>query len=112
MLFKKPTPSQMNLIKSAKNHFLILKKYLKCPALPGHYLDKGQLVVDVERLEELLAVDVPPVKRVGRHVGVEVPDPGGLRFCSTTIDQFDSATSIRVARFGLFLKNLPFFKID
>ena len=26
VLFKKPTPSQINLIKNAKNHFLILKK--------------------------------------------------------------------------------------
>ena len=26
VLFKKPTPSQINLIKSAKNHFLLVKK--------------------------------------------------------------------------------------
>ena len=34
--FKKPTPSQINLIKNAKNHFLLVKKlqkYRKCPAL-------------------------------------------------------------------------------
>ena len=33
--FKKPTPSQINLIKNAKNRFLLLKKikkYPKCPA--------------------------------------------------------------------------------
>ena len=36
VLFKKLTPSQMNLIKNAKNHFLSVKKfkkYRKCPAL-------------------------------------------------------------------------------
>ena len=36
VLFKKPTPSQINLIKNARNHFFIVKKfqkYLKCPAL-------------------------------------------------------------------------------
>ena len=27
VLFKKPTPSQINLIKNAKNHFLLLKKF-------------------------------------------------------------------------------------
>ena len=27
VLFKKPTPSQFNLIKNAKNHFLLLKKF-------------------------------------------------------------------------------------
>ena len=26
-LFKKPTPSQINFIKNAKNHFLLLKKF-------------------------------------------------------------------------------------
>ena len=37
VLFKKPPPSQMNLIINAKNHFCYWKiqKYLKCPAL-GH----------------------------------------------------------------------------
>ena len=28
VLFKKPTPSQINLIKNAKNHFLLVKKFL------------------------------------------------------------------------------------
>ena len=40
VLFKKPTPSQINLIKNGENHFLllkILKKYLKCPT-PGNKL--------------------------------------------------------------------------
>ena len=35
-LFKKHTPSQINLIKNAKNRFLLLPKikaYRKCPAL-------------------------------------------------------------------------------
>ena len=27
VLFKKPTPSQINLIKDAKNHFLLLKRF-------------------------------------------------------------------------------------
>ena len=27
VLFKKPTPSQINLIKKGKNHFLLLKKF-------------------------------------------------------------------------------------
>ena len=36
VLFKKPTPSQINLIKNAKSFFVIIKfqKYRKCPALP------------------------------------------------------------------------------
>ena len=36
VLFKKPTPSQLKLIKKAKNHILLLKKFKntsKCPAL-------------------------------------------------------------------------------
>ena len=38
-------------------------------------LDEAELRVDVESLEELLAVDVPPVQGVGRHLLVHVPDP-------------------------------------
>ena len=48
--------------------------------LPGleagvRLLDEAELGVDVEGLEQLLAVDVPPVQGVGRHLGVHVPDP-------------------------------------
>ena len=35
VLFKQPTPSQINLIKKAKNHFLLLKKFLKNPKVPS-----------------------------------------------------------------------------
>ena len=34
-------------------------------------LDVAEVAVDVERLDEVLRVDVPPVYRVGRHVGAE-----------------------------------------
>ena len=40
VLFKKPTPSQINLIESAKDiifHFEKVQKYRKCPALLGTY---------------------------------------------------------------------------
>ena len=32
---KKPTPSQINLIKNAKNHLLLLRKFKKIPKLPS-----------------------------------------------------------------------------
>ena len=37
-------------------------------------LDEPQLRVNVQGLEQLLAVDVPPVQGVGGHGGVHVPD--------------------------------------
>ena len=39
-------------------------------------LDEAQAGVDVERLEQLLAVDVPAVEGVGWHLALHVPGPG------------------------------------
>ena len=41
-------------------------------------LDEPQLRVNVQRLEQLLAVDVPPLQSVGGHGAVHVPDPDGV----------------------------------
>ena len=41
-------------------------------------LDVAEVAVDVERLDEVLRVDVPPVDGVGGHVGAEIPDADGV----------------------------------
>ena len=41
-------------------------------------LDKRQFIVHVEGLDEILAVDVAAVDRVGGHVGTQVPDTDGI----------------------------------
>ena len=41
-------------------------------------LDVAEVAVDVERLDEVLRVDVAPVDGVGGHVGAEIPDADGV----------------------------------
>ena len=54
---------------------LIVQRVLLARGQRGvRLLDEAQLGVDVESLEELLAVDVPPVESVGGHV----PDADGV----------------------------------
>ena len=58
---------------------LIVQRVLLARGQRGvRLLDEAQLGVDVESLEELLAVDVPPVEGVGGHGRVHVPDADGV----------------------------------
>ena len=49
---------------------------LPCSCARVLLLDEPKPGVDVQRLEQLLRVDVPPVQGVRRHHRVHVPDSG------------------------------------
>ena len=78
---KSPLPRQINLIKNAKNHFLLLKKlnkYIKCPALASDRPCPHLVVPGRISGEELgrLGVVRPGGQAVGPHDAHVVDQPG------------------------------------